>query len=113
LDLAPSGHKLHARIAVDLAEELIEEARLARVDELLNDAEQDPDLAGEAAFVRFKWLFMSRPEEATRTIAARLPDMLERLTLAGDERGLAKAHLIAYTIHWLGSRAEPATAEAR
>jgi ATP/maltotriose-dependent transcriptional regulator MalT len=113
LDLVPADYKLHARIAVDLAEELIEEARLARVDELLTAAEQDPELAGEAAFVRFKWLFMARPEEATTTIEARLPDMLEQLTLAGDERGLAKAHLIAYTIHWLGSRAEPAAAEAR
>ncbi len=113
LAVAPATDTVYARIAVDLAEELVEESKLARVDQLLTVAEQNPDIAPDALPVRFKWLVMTRPREATATIEARLPEMLERLTLAGDERGLAKAHMTAYTVHWLAGQATAAGEEAR
>ncbi|HEX3831203.1 MAG TPA: adenylate/guanylate cyclase domain-containing protein [Solirubrobacteraceae bacterium] len=113
LALISSTHSIYALVAVDLAEELIEESQLARVDQLLAVAEQHPDVASDAALVRFKWLLMTHPQDATATIEARLPQMLERLTLAGDERGLAKAHMAASSVLWLASRAASAGEEAR
>ncbi|HEY2438560.1 MAG TPA: adenylate/guanylate cyclase domain-containing protein [Solirubrobacteraceae bacterium] len=112
LALTSDAQSVYARIAVDLAEELVEEGKLARVDQLLSVAEQDPDIASDAVPVRLKWLLMSQPREATATIEARLPEMLERLRLAGDERGLAKAHMTAYSVLWLASRATAAGEEA-
>ena len=113
LALVSDTDGIYARIAVDLAEELIEEGKLARVEQLLAAAEQDPDVAADAVPVRFKWLVMAKPEDATAIIEAQLPEMLERMTLAGDQRGLAKAHMTAYTVLWLASRATRAAEEAR
>ncbi len=57
---------IHVRIAVDLAEELVEEGKLARVDQLLSIAEQDPDTASDAVPVRLRWLLMSQPRRRQR-----------------------------------------------
>ncbi len=113
LALAPESSALHSRIAVDLAEQLIQAGELIRVEELLSVANEDPDTAGHAALVRLEWLLLTRPDEATQTIEAMLPGMLEQLTSAGDERGLAKAHMAAAMVHWLASRAVPTAEEAR
>ena len=112
-ELVSDSDSIHGRIAVDLAEELIEEGKLGRVDQLLAAAEQDPEVAADAVPVRFTWLVMAKPEDATAIIEAQLPEMLERMTLAGDQRGLAKAHMTAYTVLWLASRATRAAEEAR
>lgn len=113
LALAPDTDRLHSTIAVDLAEELLQDGVLARVDQLLAVAERDPDLASDAAPVRLEWLLRTRPREATATIEVLLPELLERLKLAGDERGLAKAHLTAWSVRWLSSHATLAAQEAR
>jgi tetratricopeptide (TPR) repeat protein len=113
LKLAPAGEPLHARIGVDLAEQLIEDGDLARADELLSAAERDPDASALAALARFEWLIRVRPHEATQTIDAKLPGILRQLVEAGDQRGIAKAHLAAYWVHHLASRHEPAGEQAR
>ncbi len=113
LAVAPETDRIHSGVAVDLAEELLEDGQLTRVEQLLAVAERDPELVSDAAPVRLKWLLVTRPQEATATIEALLPEMLERLTLAGDERGLAKAHLTAWSVQWLASHATLAADEAR
>jgi AAA ATPase domain/Adenylate and Guanylate cyclase catalytic domain len=106
--LAPEDSTLRARVAVDLADELIEAGELARVDDLLFTAERDPDASALAALTRFDWLISARPQDATQTIASTLPEILERLSQAGDERGLAKAHIAGFYAHWLAARATSA-----
>jgi class 3 adenylate cyclase len=113
LALTSEDDTLHAPIAVDLAEQLIEADDLARVDQLLAAAERDPDAGGLTALTRLEWLIAARPQEAVQAIAAQLPVMLERLARAGHERGLAKAHMVAFWVQWGASRATPAADQAR
>lgn len=105
LSLAPVGEELSARVAVDLADELIVAGEVARADELLVDAERMPATASAAALLRLKWLIQARPQEATPTIEAELPALLDELAKVGDHRGLAIAHNLAAGRYWLGSSA--------
>jgi class 3 adenylate cyclase len=113
LALSRDDASLHARIAVDLAEQLIDFADLARVDELLSAAERDPEAAGPAELIRLEWLLRAKPEEAIQTVESRLPELLERLARSGDERGLAKAHVTAGWAHWLAAQARLAAEQGR
>jgi class 3 adenylate cyclase/DNA-binding SARP family transcriptional activator len=110
--LAPDGGAIRFRIAVDLAEQLIEADDLTRVDELLSATEQNPETAAQARLIRFEWLFIARPEEAIDTIESTLPGILEQLSADRDERGLARAHLVAVLIHWSACRATLAAEQA-
>jgi tetratricopeptide (TPR) repeat protein len=113
LALAPDDRPLSVRIAVDLAEQLIEIGDLALADELLSMAEADPAGSEQAALTRFEWLIRVKPHEATRTIESELPGILVKLARVSDERGIAKAHMAAFWVHMLASRPEPAGVEAR
>ena len=113
LALAPEGDGLRVRIGVDLAEQLIEAGELARADELLSMAERDPENSELAVLSRLEWLIRVRPQDATHTIRETLPGVLEHLGRAGDERGIARAHLAARLVHALASRATPAAEQAR
>lgn len=110
--LAPQGDASRTRIGVDLAEQLIEGNDLARVHELLEAAELDETAAPSAALVRFQWLARVRPHDAVRTIDSTLSGALERLSEAGDERGLAEAHMAAVSVHWMACRAKSAADHA-
>ena len=110
--LAPEGDGLRVRIGVDLAEQLIEAGELARADELLSMAERDPENSDLAVLSRLEWLIRVRPQDAARTIRATLPGVLEHLARAGDERGIARAHLAERMVHVLESRATPAAEQA-
>lgn len=110
--LAPVTGGVQARIGVELAEQLIEGDDLARVHELLEAAEEDETAAPSAALVRFQWLARARPHDAVQTIHSTLPGALERLTAAGDERGLAGAHMAAVSVHWMACRATSAAEHA-
>ena len=114
LALPTQADSLRSRIGVDLAEQLLEAGDLARADELLATAERDSDAGGLAAIVRLEWMTIARPQEATRAIDSQLPGLLEQLARAGDDRGLAKAHMVAFWGHWVGaSRATRAAEDAR
>jgi hypothetical protein len=113
LALAPANSSLRASVCVDLAERLVDTGDLARVDELLLAAERDPDTADLARLTRFDWTIHTEPQGAFRAIEAELPALLARLEEAGDARGLAKAHMVAYQAHWLASRATAASEELR
>jgi class 3 adenylate cyclase len=103
---------LRARIGVDLAEQLIEGGDLARVDALLSQAEQDPATAAQAALTRLESFVRAQPEEVPGTLTAALPDLLAQLERTGDERGLARAHLLAYWVHLMAARATPGGEQA-
>jgi hypothetical protein len=99
LVLASEGDTLHARISVELAEQLVVTGDLPRADELLSVGDQHPDTAARAALTRLEYSYRARPHEATQIVESRLPRLLEQLARTGDERGLAKAHLVAYSVH--------------
>ena len=69
-------------------------------------------MAAQAALTQFEWLIRAQPEEVTGTLEAALPDLLAQLARAGDERGLARAHLLAYWVHMQAARATPAAEQA-
>ncbi len=113
LTLVPEEAPLYARIAVDLVEQLIEAGDLGRADELLTSCEHRPEVATFAALNRLEWMHRRRPVESIAAIEAQLPGLLEQLAAEGDERGLAKAHMVAFFSHWLASQAEAAGKEVR
>jgi len=113
LALARDEPAIEAAVAAELAEELLDSGDLVRMQELLAVAEQLPETAALAAPSRLEWLIRVRPQDATETIESMLPGILEKLTRAGDERGLARAHLAAGAGHWLRSCATPAAVEGR
>lgn len=110
--LAADGSRVHARVSVDLAEQLIETGDLARIDELLLSAERAPDTAAHVALTRFEWVWSARPHDAMRVIDTELPQILDRLSAEGDQRGLARAHLVACDIHWMACNATLAAEQA-
>ena len=113
LALVAEPDPLHARICVDLGEQLVDIGELTQADELLKIAEDNPETASLATLPRLEWLSLSRPDEAIGALKTELPGLLNRFSQAGDERGLAKAHLLAWGMHWLASQATPAAAEAK
>ena len=113
LALAREADPRRVRIAADLAEELVEAGELALADELLTEIEQDPDVSAVAALTRLEWMMNARPPGTTRTIKTRLPGMLKHFARIGDERGLARAHMVAYYLHWLKCLGTPAGDELR
>jgi tetratricopeptide (TPR) repeat protein len=110
--LASRDESLAARVAVDLAEALMEGGDLNRVDSLLSLAERHSETAAHAGLVRLHWLTLVRLDEAIETIETVLPETLSRLGAAGDERGLAKAHLLGFWASSQGGRCTPAAEHA-
>jgi class 3 adenylate cyclase/tetratricopeptide (TPR) repeat protein len=111
--LAPDGDPGRAVITVDLIERLIDLGDLDRADELLQTVEGDHAVATHAALHRLEWLGRARSHEATRAAETELPDLLDQLARAGDERGLALAHLVAMNVDWVAGRITGAMEEAR
>jgi DNA-binding SARP family transcriptional activator/class 3 adenylate cyclase len=97
--IAPDREQLRVTIGVDLAERLIEDGELTRADELLTAGEIDPEVGALAAVSRLELLTRTQPHEAREIIQARLPGILERLTKAGDHRGIARAHMTEFWVH--------------
>jgi class 3 adenylate cyclase len=113
LALAPEDDPVRVEIGAALAERLIEAGDLARADQLLSLAEHEPDEFGPASLSRLEWLFYSQPAEATRMIESVLARMLEALASSDDDRGLAKAHWLAFCVQWAASRATLAAEQVR
>jgi class 3 adenylate cyclase/tetratricopeptide (TPR) repeat protein len=113
LSLAPEGDQLRRRIGVALAEQLIEAGDLARADELLVAAERDHADSALTSLTRLEWLVYSQPGEANQMIQSILPRMLEELARAQDDRGLAKAHILAFWQRWTASQAILAAEQVR
>lgn len=113
LELAPAGDPLRIQIGVELAGQLIEAGDLGRADELLAAAERaDPEFV-PAALTRLEWLVYSQPGEAAAVIEAKLPRMLSELARSQDDRGLAKAHMMAFWLRWTANQATLAAEQVR
>jgi class 3 adenylate cyclase/DNA-binding SARP family transcriptional activator len=95
------GDSRRALIAADLADGLFEAGEFARADQLLTEIEDDPDVSAVAALTRFEWMTSVGGPDTTRTIESRLPGLLEHFARVADERGLARAHLVAHYPHWI------------
>lgn len=113
LGLADDSSSLRLQISVELAERLIEIGDLARADELLLAAEASPQVAVLASLNRLEWTVHARPGEAAEAIDATLAGLLEQLSRTPDERGVAKAHMLAFWRHWTANNATLAAEEAR
>jgi class 3 adenylate cyclase len=113
LALAPMGESLHSRIAVGLAETLVDAGDYDQVEELLVAGAADPDVAANATVTRLEWLMQAQPEEFSRTVAELLPAAIDQLHIRGDNRGLARAHLVAAFPHVVSSHAAAAAVEFR
>jgi class 3 adenylate cyclase len=113
LALAPEDDPVRTDIGVELAERLIEAGDLARADELLAAAERDQNERGPASLNRLEWLVYAQPTQANQRIESMLPGMLDALGRAGDDRGLAQAHMLAFWMRWTASRATLAGEEVR
>jgi class 3 adenylate cyclase len=113
LALAARGDALHSRIAVGLAETLVDSGDFDGVEELLSVAEADPNVAPYAALIRLDWLWQANPEAFDQTVAALLPAAISQLELREDYRGLAKAHLVASLRHVQACRYIAAATETR
>jgi class 3 adenylate cyclase len=113
LALAQEGEKRRAVIAADLAEVLVEAAEYASADQLLTEIERDPDVSGVAALTRFEWMTSVGGPDTTSTIKSGLPAILEHFARVGDERGLARAHMVAYYLHWVKAQGTAAGEELR
>jgi tetratricopeptide (TPR) repeat protein len=111
--LAPEADIRRARIGLDLAEQLIDAGEVDPVDELLIEAERHPEADALTALTRLELMTHRRPPGATQAIESQLPAMHEHFTRAGDERALARTHLLASDLHWMKAHATPAAEELR
>jgi class 3 adenylate cyclase/predicted ATPase len=113
LALTPADDPLQGQIAVELAEWQVEAGNFARLDELILLADRDPASATLALLTKMEALVRSKPDEALELIDSRLPELLERLTKLGDQRGIAKAHMVAFQRYWFPGETNSAREQAR
>jgi class 3 adenylate cyclase len=111
--LAPEADIRRARIGLDLAEQLIDAGEVDPVDELLTEAQRHPEADALTALTRLELMTHVRPPGTTRAIESQLPGMLEHFSRVGDERALARTHILACDLYWMKARATPATEELR
>ena len=111
--LAPEADIRRVRIGLDLAEQLIDAGDVDPVDELLTEAQRHPEADALTALTRLELMTHSRPPGATRAIESQLPGMLEHFARVGDERALARTHILACDLYWMKARATPAAEELR
>ncbi|HZO77470.1 MAG TPA: adenylate/guanylate cyclase domain-containing protein [Solirubrobacteraceae bacterium] len=107
LDLTPEDDHLHASIAIELADQLVETGELERMAAALAAAERDPGLRAFAALIRFELVVRSRPHEAMATFEPRLPEIIAEFERRDDVRGLARAHFAWAIAYVLAARATP------
>ena len=111
--LVPPEESLRPRIAVALAETLVGAGEYGEVEELLLAAEADRDAAPYATLIRLDRLFALNSEDFTQRVRSLLPTAIKELERRGDQRGLAKAHLIGGLPHWSACQFTAAAAEFR
>ncbi len=111
--VAPEPDALRARIAVDLAEQLVEGAELTRVDQLLAEAERNDETAAPAQLIRLQWSMWTATDNDSSSRESALPRLIAQLERAGEERALANAHLVAVQLNWGAGRFGAANEQAR
>ncbi|HZU59603.1 MAG TPA: AAA family ATPase, partial [Solirubrobacteraceae bacterium] len=111
--LTVSDDRLYPQIAVQLAEQRAQAGDFARAEELFRVAEMDPGVEPLAVLARLEMMIFTQPSEALEEAGARLEELLEQLTRAGNEHGIAKAHMMACQREMMASQADLAAEEAR
>ena len=91
LRLLPSDHPSRGRVALGLADALLQQDRFDEAERFVDEAESDPEVRPEAVLVRQEWLFHSRPEDVISYSERELPAAIALFERAGDDRLLAKA----------------------
>jgi class 3 adenylate cyclase len=113
LALSAPDDPLVAEISLALADQHVEAGEFARAEELVALAEQDPAVGPLAVLTRLNLMINTRASEALREIEARLESLLEEFTSAGNERGIAKAHVVGFLVHLMAAQSRRAAEEAR
>lgn len=103
------GDPLHAAIAIELVEQLLDRGEFDGARGLLDAAAEIPAFASLAEVVRMDWAIRAAPHEAA-ALFEQLAGLIADFERSGDQRGLARAEIMWGHWHWLGSRAGP-TAE--
>lgn len=107
------GEQRRAEIAVDLAEQLAASGDFARAEELAASAQQDPAVGPLAEITRLNCMINTNASEALAQTETRLAPLLDQLTKAQDERGIAKAHVLSFSRQVLLGQSRRAAEEAR
>ncbi len=113
LALAPAGEGLRLELTAALAERLVEIGDLGRADELLSAAEKEYLEEPSLALSRLLWMFHVHPEEALDFYERSVDRLIAELAQTGNERGVARLHMLGFWMHWTASRAMPAADQAR
>jgi class 3 adenylate cyclase len=111
--LVPEDDPLRARVAVELAEQLIEAGEFARAEELIASAETDPASGPLAILARMQLMMNTRPKEALEIVPSELPALLDRLEREGHHQELAAAHLVAFQLDNMAGQARQGSERAR
>jgi class 3 adenylate cyclase len=113
LTLATEDDPVYRQIATELAEQLVNAGEFARANEVIITAEQDPANGPLVVLTRLDWLLHTNPQAGVAELEAQLPRLIERLSQSGNDRGLARAHLLAFHKYLLASQWRPASEQAR
>jgi tetratricopeptide (TPR) repeat protein len=113
LALVPEQDPLRPEIAVALAEQMVDAGEFSRAEELLLTAEDGPVQGPLAVLTRLRSMIQTRASDALQEMGVSLGPLLEQVTQAGDERGIAKAHEMLFLRYVMASQAKPAAEEAR
>ena len=113
LALVGEDDPIRFQVAVELADQLGHAGDFTRAEALVSAAEHDPVVGPVAVLTRLEWMIHTQPDQALTEARGRLPQLLDRVTQSGDERGIAKAHMVAFYQHLFALRGELAAEEAR
>ena len=110
-ELAPADDPDRPRLALELAEALFLMATSADVIEpLLDEAAADPGTRLRATLARLTWTLYSEPGRLGDGARPELAATIDGFRRAGDECGLAKAHLALFELEWVANQAGPSEA---
>jgi tetratricopeptide (TPR) repeat protein len=112
-DVAAASNLLARALALTPEDDPGHAGEFVRAERLAASAEHDPVVGPLAEMTRLNCLSNIRASEALAEIESRLDPLLDQLTKAGDERGIAKAHMIALMRHLFGGQMRRAAEEAR
>jgi class 3 adenylate cyclase/tetratricopeptide (TPR) repeat protein len=91
--LLAAGHGRRGRVALALADALLEQGRFDDAEPFVDEAETEAGLEAEAVLVRHRWLMHARPQDVIAYSERSLGPAIAHFERLGDDRLLAKAHI--------------------
>ena len=110
--LPSSSDGVRVRVALELADVLLQQGRFSEAERFVDEAEAEPGLEHEAALVRHDWLMHARPHELAAFSDRALAPALAHFERLGDDRLLAKAHYALVRLFQFTGVVGPAIDEA-